>query len=260
MIYCPGRGDKVEVEVTFTAQDIEEAKVRDRWAVVIDVLRATTTITTALGAGCRALIPTLDPEEARLRAALWARRDGRVPLLGGERRARPIPGFDLGNSPPAYVPERVAGKVIFFTTTNGTQALRRCGPARITICACLRNAEAVARYLTRKGAERVLLACAGREGAVAPEDVAVAGKLALRLERLAAASLSPAAREAARLAGSLSDWPGFFARVPAGRSLLELGYEGDVTFCAQPDVSLIVPRYARGAVVKARWPSAGEAV
>jgi len=237
------------VDATFRAQDIDDNKIRPYWAVVIDVLRATTTITTALGSGCRALIPALEPEEARQRAAAWARHNGSHPLLGGERKARPIPGFDLGNSPQMYTAERVGGRVVFFTTTNGTRALRRCHTTRGTICACLRNAAAVAAYLVRRNANLVMLACSGREGHVAPEDVAVAGVVARHLAALTHVQFTPATREAVALAESVHDWGSFFCSVPAGRSLLDIGLHPDVTFCAQPDTSYVIPRYRRGAVI-----------
>jgi len=245
----------VQVDVTFRAQDIEPEVVHDSWAVVIDVLRATTTITTALEAGCRAIVPALEPEEARSLAANW-NRDGRTALLGGERGCRLIPGFDLGNSPQAYRPERVGGRVVFFTTTNGTRALRRCRASRVTLCACLRNAEAVVEYLVEHRPARVLLACSGREGGVAPEDVAVAGLLAGRLAQKGA-WLLPRAHEATRLTASVTDWYTFFAGVPAGQTLLELGYHEDVSFCVQLDRSRVVPRYLMGVVMPARRSGAG---
>lgn len=242
----------MQIDVALRAQDIEPDLVRDSWAVVIDVLRATTTITQALEAGCRAIVPALEPEEARALAAAWV-RDGRVPLLGGERGCRPIPGFDLGNSPQAYAPERVGGRLVFFTTTNGTRALRRCRASHVTLCACLRNAGGVVDYLLERRPARVLLACSGREGAVAPEDVAVAGLLATRLAARGG-ELLPRAREAADLATSLTDWHTFFTEVPAGRNLLELGYHQDVSFCLERDCSPVVPRYVGGVVTRARWP------
>lgn len=245
----------MQIDVTFRAQDIDPEQVRDSWAVVIDVLRATTTITTALEAGCRAIVPALEPEEARSLAAGWTARDGRTALLGGERRAKPIPGFDLGNSPQSYRPERVRGRVIFFTTTNGTRALRLCQASRVTLCGCLRNAGALVQYLLERMPPRVLLACSGREGALAPEDVAVAGLLAGRLADCGA-ELRLRAREARDLAASVTDWYSFFAGVPAGESLLTLGYHEDVSFCVQIDRSRVIPRYLRGAVMAARWPGA----
>lgn len=245
----------VEVDVILRAQDIAPDGVRDSWAVVIDVLRATTTITAALEAGCRAVVPALEPEEAMSLAHRWRAQHGaRFPdgaLLAGERGCHPIPGFDLGNSPQGYRVERVHGRVLFFTTTNGTRALRACRTARVALCACLRNAGAVVDLLLTRRPPRVVLACSGREGKVAPEDVAVAGLLAGRLATHGAL-LSPRARESAGLAASLEDWCSFFASVPAGISLSKLGYREDVAFCAQVDRSRLVPRYLGGAVIPAR--------
>lgn len=243
----------MQVDVLLRAQEIQPELVRDAWAVVIDVLRATTTITQALEAGCRAIVPALEPEEAKSLAAAWT-KDGRTPLLGGERGCHPIPGFDLGNSPQSYSPERVRGRVVFFTTTNGTRALRRCRASRVTLCACLRNAAAVVDLIRERQPARVVLACSGREGSVAPEDVAVAGVIASRLAAVGA-HLSARAREAADLAASLGDWKTFFSTVPAGRNLLDLGYHDDVAFCLERDCSPVVPRYLGGLVVRARRPA-----
>ena len=96
-------------------------------SIVIDTLRASTTITTALENGAEKIIPCLTVEEARQLA-----NDRPGALLGGERGGKPLPGFDFGNSPAEYEPNRVAGKTIVFTTTNGTKAMTRCmGSARM---------------------------------------------------------------------------------------------------------------------------------
>src|SRR5687768_3032349 len=94
--------------------------------VVIDVLRASTTITYALAAGARELIPCLEIDDAR--AAATKLPPAQV-VLGGERQGLPIAGFDLGNSPRDYTPERVGGKTVVFTTTNGTKAMLQCRQA-----------------------------------------------------------------------------------------------------------------------------------
>ena len=98
--------------------------------IVIDVLRATTTITAALAAGAERVIPCGELDDARrVREELAGGRPPVSALLGGERGGLPIAGFDLGNSPAEYTPERVAGRTIAFTTTNGTQAMLHCRQA-----------------------------------------------------------------------------------------------------------------------------------
>src|SRR5438132_9688378 len=108
-----------------TLMDPDE--LRDGTAVVIDVLRASTTICHALAAGAREVIPCLEVEEARRVAA---DNSGSRPMLGGEREGVRIEGFDLGNSPGEYRPDTVGGRTVVFTTTNGTRAMLGCRSAR----------------------------------------------------------------------------------------------------------------------------------
>src|ERR1700730_8781422 len=109
-----------EVRVHLLPQLARPGELRGGVAVVIDVLRATTTIVHALAAGCLAVRPCAEVEEAR--ALAGSMRAGRV-LLGGERGGLPLPGFDLGNSPRDYTGKVCRGNTLVLTTTNGTRAL-----------------------------------------------------------------------------------------------------------------------------------------
>jgi 2-phosphosulfolactate phosphatase len=144
--------------------------------VVIDVLRASTTITYALAAGAREVIPCLEINEARHIA-------GRFPpeqvVLGGERGGLPIEGFQLGNSPAEYRSQVVRGKTVAFTTTNGTKALRACREARRVLIGSFVNAAAVCQALV--GEERIHLVCAGTGKRITREDVLLAGLLMNRM-------------------------------------------------------------------------------
>jgi 2-phosphosulfolactate phosphatase len=142
-------------------------------AVVIDVLRATTTIVTALAAGAREVLVCRAIEEARQRAT---RLPGERRILGGERGGLRIRGFDLGNSPSEFTPERVAGKSIVFTTTNGTRALLHCRHAKRVLLAGFVNLSAVAKALEAE--KEIHLVCAGTRGEISREDALLAGALA----------------------------------------------------------------------------------
>ena len=135
-------------------------------AVVIDVLRATTTIVYALAAGARAVVPCLTIEAAHERAAAMA---AGTALLAGERGGLAIPGFDLGNSPTEFTPEQVGGKYVVLTTTNGTKALLHCRAAEQVLVAALANLSALCGVLT--DCPRVELVCAGTDGHVTEEDL-----------------------------------------------------------------------------------------
>ena len=147
-------------------------------AVVIDVLRASTTIAYALEAGADAVIPCLEIDEARAAAERVASDEV---ILGGERGGLPIDGFDLGNSPEEYEPHVVGGKTVVFTTTNGTRAMRHVQKADRVLIAAFVNASAV--YEALLDAERVAIVCAGTDGQFSTDDILLAGLLVERLER-----------------------------------------------------------------------------
>lgn len=247
-----------------------------RTAVVIDVLRATTTIVHALAAGARAVVPCGEIAQARQ----TAQRLGTDALLAGERGGLPIPGFDLGNSPAEFIPPRVEGKTIVFTTTNGTRALLRCAGAECILLAAFVNFSAVCAELA--GRDEVAIVCAGTDGHVTREDVLLAGAIVDDLAGSGhlpgsdtAGSRQPAAgcrksgkavwrlndqaqiaadawRAAVRL---LTDRPlGMTLRASrGGQNLIEIGQENDIDLAAQIDRFDLVPRYdpARGQVVRA---------
>jgi 2-phosphosulfolactate phosphatase len=149
---------------------------------VIDVLRATTTISAALAADCQAVIPCMEVEEARRIAARYPRAEV---VLGGERQGLPIEGFDLGNSPGKYTAGAVGGKTVVFTTTNGTRAMQAARQAGRILIAAFTNLSAVCRRLTELAsapdAPDVHLLCAGTGGHVTREDALLAGAISARL-------------------------------------------------------------------------------
>ncbi len=161
---------------------IPPGALRGGVAVVIDVLRATTAMTHALASGCEAVIPCLEIEEAKQVAAGFS--PGKA-LLGGERSGLPIPGFDLGNSPSDYTPERCQGKTLVITTTNGTRAILASLEADRVLIASFANLAATARELMRElngngnghPPRPVHLVCAGTEGEISLEDTLFAGAL-----------------------------------------------------------------------------------
>jgi len=200
-------------------------------AVVIDVLRATSTLMVALAHGATRIIPVATPEEA---LALRARTPDA--LLCGEREGLRIAGFDLGNSPDEYGPAVVVGRPLIFASTNGSIALLAAARARRRILAAFVNLQAAADRLT--GAVEVAIVAAGKLGRFAIEDAACAGLLCRRL-RERGARLDGAA---AALAGAIA--PGDASEVRAlvqgcahGRYLRSMGpqFARDVELCAGLD-------------------------
>ena len=219
----------------------EPAALAGKTVVVIDVLRATTTIVHALAAGAREVVPCLEVDEARQVAA----RLGVAAVLGGERGGVAIAGFDVGNSPAEYTRERVGGKTVVFTTTNGTRAMQRCKLAGRVLLGAFVNFSAVCRELA--GNDQVALVCAGTDGHVTREDTLLAGAIVDDLARSKKLQLNDQAllaadawQTAVRL---MTDRPlGLMLRESrGGRNLIDTGQENDIDLAAQMDRFDVVP-------------------
>lgn len=220
-------------------------------AVVIDVLRASTTIITALAQGAARVVPVAGVDDARRMAG----EIGPSVLLGGERGGMRVEGFDLGNSPLEYSPDRVRGRTIVITTTNGTAALHAVRDATEILIGGIVNRSAVAeavRGLAGDG-RHVHLVCAGTDGVVSAEDVLAAGAI---LDAADAAGgddlLDPAAHAALaffrRVASEGDVAAGLvaeFHRSPGGANLVALGMEADLPIAAAIDAWAVVPRFDR---------------
>lgn len=172
------------IDVHMLPEFLEGVDLSESVAVVIDVLRASTTIVHALGHGAAAVIPCLEVDEARRIAR--ENPENKI-LLGGERQGRIIDGFDLDNSPLSYRSGTVAGRTIAFTTTNGTRALLRCSQAQAVYIGAFANLSAIVEELLR-GDRDVHLVCAGTDGQLTAEDILFAGALADELLTRSAAS------------------------------------------------------------------------
>ena len=217
----------MRVHVAFTPAEAVRAPV----AVVVDVLRATSTIAQALASGYRRVLCCAEVEEAR---ALRDRLGEGV--LAGERLARAIPGFDLGNSPAEFVEPR--GETVILTTTNGTRAIVAAAAAAETVLVgSLLNLEAVATAAREAGTD-VEVVCAGVDGRFTLDDAYCAGRVAELLE----GERSDAAEAAVRLARSFTSAEEAL-RAAANPRQEALGE--DLAWCARESVLTVVPRLAR---------------
>lgn len=218
---------------------IPTGALRGGTAVIIDLLRASTTITHALAAGAARVIPVLTIEDARRAAA--AHTDPRA-LLAGERAGVRIDGFDLGNSPAEFTPESVGGRTVIFTTTNGTKAIFACRDAERVLIGCFANISALEAEASTESA--VHLVCAGTDGAPTLEDTLFAGAMAARLAargftiandqaHIAMDVWSAASRDTAMLAAALHKSRG-------GRNLASIDLGADVDECARIDTRNVV--------------------
>ena len=232
--------------------------LRGTACVVFDILRATSTFVTALHHGAAAIVPVNE-----IAKALALRKENPEFLLAGERdglriRAGQSGGvdFDFGNSPREFTPERVRGKTIVSTTTNGTRALNSCAGARQVLAAAFLNLTATAEFLRREDFTEVLLVCAGTGDGVATEDVMAAGTLVELLAphqgvRGTRSNSSEHARQV--YVQAKTDLTAAIGGSQNGRRLLGLpGISGDVAFCAQADVfNLVAVMQADGALRRA---------
>jgi len=222
--------------------------------VALDVLRATSTMVTALANGAAAIVPV-----DGIPAALAFRQSHPEALLAGERnglriRAAVTGGtdFDLGNSPREFSAERVRGRTIAMTTTNGTRALRACAGAQTVLVGAWLNLGAVAGWLERARPARVILVCAGTLDQAAYEDTLAAGALCDRLWPLygqeQAADSAFMARQLYRLAHA--NLLLAMQNTRNGRCLMAYPeLREDVPFCAQRDVfDLVAALQPDGAV------------
>ena len=247
-----------KIEVLFTPAEFHALTQRDlisTTCVVFDVLRATSVIVTALANGAEAFIPVEEIAEA---IAMKRQRSGA--LLAGERDGLRIGGaltggeeFDLGNSPREFTPEKVAGKTIISTTTNGTRALRACAGADCVLAGSLLNLRATADFVPGTKPRSVLLVCAGTGENAALEDALAAGALA---DLLAAGSPGFELLDSAKIA--LGAYRQTRAELPAAvhsaqnarRLLANPDLREDVEFCLRRDRFPIVARLGPDGLIR----------
>lgn len=235
----------MRLDVAFSPAGLTSAEVQGRTAFVIDILRATTSICAALHHGAKALIPVASTEEALRLAQTIGSADV---LLAGEKNCLRIPGFHLGNSPLEMTELTVRGKTVVVTTTNGTKALLACQGAAAVYGTCAANlsasAEKAREVLERD--ERILIVCAGRDGAFSLDDAYCAGRLlAATLDgarpRRGLNDAAHASLDLVRRYGD--DWERPLRRSRAGRELIRLGFREDVLDAARQDAYPVLAHF-----------------
>jgi 2-phosphosulfolactate phosphatase len=231
----------LKVHISWTPAETEDFTGKS--VVVIDVLRASTTIVTALANGSKAVIPFADPEEAR-------EASGRYPvsarLLCGERNGLRIEGFDLGNSPSEYSEARVKGKTLLYASTNGSPMIQRARAGRVSVAGFV-NISAVVNRLD-SGAD-CRIACSGREGGFSIEDAVCAGMIADRLASRGA-ELDDSGRAGMALYGFFAGRLDEMIRgSDHGRYLTRLGMGNDLDDAIRVDHLNVVPLLQDGELV-----------
>lgn len=228
----------MKIEVFFSPASVDELGMRGRNVVIIDVLRASTTICTALRNGAREVIPTPDIENA---TKISANLSGDSRLLGGERQGKKIDGFDLGNSPTEYTPEKVGGKTIVFSTTNGAGAIYKCRYASMAIVGCFVNISAIVQTIIDIGGTWTIL-CSGRQGAFSVEDATCAGTIISKVNAVTKVETDDAGLTSVILCNKFKkSILGMMKQSEHGKYLASIGFEEDLKFCAETDSVPVIP-------------------
>jgi 2-phosphosulfolactate phosphatase len=230
----------MQIQTHFTPHDVDEIALREKTAVVIDVLRASTTVITALSNGAREVIPTPTVEAA---AKIAGHLAGDVTIRGGEQNGRTIDGFSIGNSPLEYVEERVRDRSIVYSTREGSPLFLKAKYAKHMLVCGFVNISAVAGFLKEHAADIEIL-CAGNNGRFAIEDAVCAGMLVHLLGEEADAQL--ALCDASIAAHSLyrthyRNLHRMLRQSESGKFLEGLGYLDDLRYCAGVDTVPVLP-------------------
>ena len=228
----------MKIDVFFSPAEVAEAPVEQRVAVVIDVIRATSTMIQALANGARAIFPTVSTEEAIKLASSLGREDT---ILCGERKGIKVEGFDLGNSPGEFTPDVVREKQLVMSTTNGTRAFLAVEGAERVLATCFMNLSAVGEAISKS--DDVLIVCAGKEDRFALDDTLCAGLLIKKVVegRETEVDLNDAGRVALELASAHSVSAEFLRSTAAGAALETVGLGKDLELCASLDRYSFVP-------------------
>ncbi len=241
-----------EIDIVLLPDELRDRDITNSLVVVIDVLRASSTITTALAEGARRIIPVFSLEEARKRAGNYHPDEV---LLGGERNGKKIPGFDLGNSPLEYRSQKIKNKIILLSTTNGVKAINQVTKAKKIIIGCFLNIQAVIQYCQSYSKE-VLLVCAGNRGSVSLEDTVCAGMIKYIAEGSTkqADPDYPYYYDDALIAGHMylkfkDDLLKMLKSSNWGQHLRTMGLEEDLIFCAQENIYHHIPILEKGALI-----------
>lgn len=231
------------IEVCLSPHLLSLHNFDNKIAVVVDILRATSCITTAIAHGVKSILPLQDVETCRN-----MKKQGYC--IAAEREGKKVEGFDLGNSPFCYMNPALQGQKIAFTTTNGTQVIQQTKQAQQVLIGSFLNLSSLCIYLTHQNKD-VIIACAGWKGQVNAEDTLFAGALTQKLTQMHFI----AANDSALIAQKLYEYHQnnlleFLKTTSHYQRLKKLNIEQDITFCLQKDLYNVVPILKDGEIVK----------
>lgn len=223
------------LDVCLTPALIPLYNVEDYIVVVIDIFRATSSICYGIENGAEAIIPVSEVEEC---AAY--REKGFDHLLAAERNGEVVAGFDFGNSPFSYTKEKVSGKTVVLTTTNGTHALHLSRKAKKIVIGSFLNLTSLCNWLKRQN-ENILLVCAGWKNNFNLEDTLFAGAVVEQLKESGYTLDDPAMAANDLFQIGKNDIGQYLSKTSHGERLKKLGIEKDIAFCLQIDITTAIP-------------------
>lgn len=233
----------MKINVLFSPYTVEELYFTGKTTVVIDVLRATSTIVNALKNGAKEIVPVASVEFAvKVSGGMF----GGQTLLGGERNTKKIEGFALGNSPLEYTEEIVSGKSIILYTTNGSKSIVKAKFSENLFTCTFLNLIAVSDHLVKLNKDIEIL-CSGRANSFSMEDVVCAGKLVSEInKKIEDVELSDAAKASVALNKSFGrNIEKMLKDTEHGKLLLENGFEEDIKFCSKLNGIKAVPYFTQ---------------
>jgi len=231
------------LEVCLTPLLLPLYAVQDYIVVIIDIFRATSSICYGIENGAAAIIPVAEVDTCRSYLATHPEY-----LLAAERDGKVVSGFDFGNSPFSYSKEKVSGKTIVLTTTNGTQALEWSRLAKKIVIGSFLNLTPLCNWLKNQN-ENILLVCAGWKNNFNLEDTMFAGAVVDQLKEAFTLDDSGLAANDLFQAGK-ADIAGYLAKTAHGERLKKLGIEKDIAFCLQVDLTSSIPVLTSDGLVK----------
>ncbi|NLM34833.1 MAG: 2-phosphosulfolactate phosphatase family protein [Clostridiales bacterium] len=228
----------MKVDIIISADYIEQDKIKGKNTLVIDMLRATSVITTAVMNGCRRVIPVLTVERALELAQLY-KEDC---ILGGERKALKIQGFHCSNSPLEYTKELVKDRTLIISTTNGTRAIQGCKGADAIFIGCLLNGRASAERLAALEKD-IVIVNAGTYGEFSMDDFICSGYIIKCLKDIVPIEMTDLAYTAYHTYNLHSDITSFICNGRHYNVLKDLGFTRDLEYCCQKDITRVVPYF-----------------
>ncbi|MGL5709852.1 MAG: 2-phosphosulfolactate phosphatase [Cetobacterium sp.] len=232
----------MQIEILNSAKDVINKNLKGKNIVVIDVLRATSVMVTAFKNGAQSIFPFENIDDTK--QAYYLNNNG---LLAGERKGLKIEGFHFGNSPLDFTPEKIDGKNIFMTTSNGTRAIKNAKGYDNLYIASYLNLSAIADILLKDGKDSVIL-CAGTDDEFSLDDALCAGMIVNKISEQIKIQTNDATLSLQILANLSNNIKTTLENSKHYSYLKSIGYENDLEYCIQKDICNVVPFYKNGVI------------